>query len=218
MSNKDHACTEERFLNDVKDHSMEIIRDDGVHRHIKFSRNGSSVYRLDLITWPGRLCIDGDFGTYVFSRVSDMFDFLRTRPERPEGKKGLFINPSYWGEKLLSIGTNAGYKEFNIELFENAVRHHFDNYIAHELEEGDDDFEAEIWEKIEDQVLSRSRDGEHAACDAINSFNYKGIEFIDFFDGVDCKSYTFDYTWCLYAIVYGISKYDEAKATNKESS
>lgn len=53
----DYKFTEEQFLGCVKNHSMEIIKDDDVHRHIKFSNNGSSDYRIDLITWPGCLCI-----------------------------------------------------------------------------------------------------------------------------------------------------------------
>lgn len=212
-----YACTEEIFLSDVKDHSIEIISDEGLYKHIKFSMNGSSVYRFDLITWPGKLCIDGDCGTYVFARVPDMFGFFRTRPDRSDNKTGLFINPSYWGEKLNSIGTNAGYKEFSDELFEKAVRKYFDNYIVPSLEEGDDDFAKEIWEKIEEEVLSSLDDGEHTAYDAIHSFNYEGIEFIDFYDYCGgCEVYTFHYIWCLYAIVWGIKKYDEAKALKKE--
>jgi hypothetical protein len=203
----EYACTEERFLNDVKDHSMEIIRDDGVRRHIKFSRNGSSYYWFDLITWPGRLCIDGDCGTYVFSRVSDMFDFFR--PE--EGKKGLFIKPSYWGEKLRSIGTNAGYEEFSEELFRDAIKSKFDAHVNNkDLSDGVADG---IWIEIEDEVLSELENGPEHAFQAAYDFNC--VDFKDEFPS--CKDYTFHYIWCLYAIVWGIKKYDEAKEISKES-
>ena len=35
--------------------------------------------------------------------------------------------------------------------------------------------------------------------------------FTDFFDGGGTTRYNFHYLWCLYAIVWGIQKYDEAK-------
>ena len=75
---KDYACTEARFLGDVDWHVMTVLRDDGVHRHIRLKRPDSGSYWFDLITWPGTLCIDGDCGTYVFRRLEDMFQFFRT--------------------------------------------------------------------------------------------------------------------------------------------
>jgi len=64
---------QDRFLNDIANHSMSIVRDDGVYRHLVFSNNGSSVFRFELITWPGYLAYTGDMGAFVFSRLNDMF-------------------------------------------------------------------------------------------------------------------------------------------------
>lgn len=69
---------EQRFLNDVANHEMIIIRDDGVNRHVRFKRPNSSCMYFDLITWPGHLCYTGDMGSYVFRRLEDMFEFFRT--------------------------------------------------------------------------------------------------------------------------------------------
>lgn len=210
MPNKEYACTEEQFLNNVKDHSMKIIRDDGVHRHINFSRNNGSAYHFDLITWPGKLCISGDCGTYVFCRIEDMFEFFRTdKNDFNYNHNGLSINPGYWGEKLKSIGTNAGYKEFDQDEFEARVKEHFETFMAPEID--NEEAKSELWDQIEDQVLSKSCDGEHAAYSAVHDFYYEKIMFVDFFDGGSTKRYTFNYIWCLYAIVWGIKKYDEAK-------
>ncbi|HFT6589230.1 TPA: hypothetical protein ACGRNI_002931 [Klebsiella pneumoniae] len=41
-----------RFLINTADHTMKIHRDDGIYRHLEFSRNGSNSYRFDLVTWP----------------------------------------------------------------------------------------------------------------------------------------------------------------------
>jgi hypothetical protein len=90
----------EEFIKDVSQHKMQILRDDGLYRHIRFKRENTSCYYFDLITWPGALCYTGDMGTFVFSRIPDMFEFFRT-----DGEKGadLRINPGYWSEKLLAV-------------------------------------------------------------------------------------------------------------------
>jgi len=213
-----HQCEEQQFLKDISSHEMTIIRNDDVDRHIRFSRPGSSCYRFDLITWSGHLCITGDCGTYVFQRIHDMFEFFRMdkhdfnhRPDRL-----LNINPSYCGEKLLSIGTNAGYKEFDDELFKKEVREYFDEWKdscskpSHEI--------AELWEEIESQVLNCVCDGEHEAYRAVYYFEHDGFQFQDFFDGGGTERYTFHYLWCLYAIVWGIQQFDAAEKENSKSA
>ncbi len=49
------SITEEGFLKDVSCHQMTVLRDEGVFRHVRFSRPDSSSYRFDLITWPRHL-------------------------------------------------------------------------------------------------------------------------------------------------------------------
>lgn len=77
--------TEETFLADVAAHQIHVLRDDGVHRHIRFKRPGTYCMQFDLITWPGYLCYTGDMGTYVFNRLEDMFEFFRTGRSRATG-------------------------------------------------------------------------------------------------------------------------------------
>ena len=40
----EYTCTEERFLGDVGTHEMEIIRDDGVNRHLQFRKQDRGTY------------------------------------------------------------------------------------------------------------------------------------------------------------------------------
>lgn len=87
------TCTEERFLRDVAKHEMTVIRDDGVHRHIRFKQPDSGMMFFDLITWPGFLCYCGDMGTYVFQRTQDMFGFFR-KNGRLDG-----IDRRYWPKR-----------------------------------------------------------------------------------------------------------------------
>lgn len=209
MSSK-YLCTEERFLGDVKNHSMEVLRDDDVSRHLSFTNNGSSCYRFDLITWPGHLCVTGDCGTYVFQRLTDMFQFFRMDDNdfNKRSDRKLNINPHYWGEKLLSVGTNAGYMEFDEEAFRERVEDHFADHM--DCEENDPEELNEIWEDIDSLILSETHD-EHAAYQAVTDFECNGFQFEDFFDGGGTQCHTFHYIWCLYAIAYGIQIYDASK-------
>lgn len=73
---------------------MEILQDDGLHRHVRFAKPGTGMYRFSLVTWPGYLAISGDVESFTFSREPDMFDFFGGRRSR--------INPSYWAEKCVA--------------------------------------------------------------------------------------------------------------------
>lgn len=205
-------CTEERFLNDVKAHRMFTIRDDTFNKHIHFNRLGDHICHFDLITWPGYLCITGDYGTYVFSRISDMFEFFRTdqsyKDAHPDRK--LFINPDYWGQKLLSICKMGGYKEFDKNAFKERVVERYEEFTKYD--DKDEYWIAQLWEEIDARVLSKIDEGEHAACAAIQNFDSGSFQFEGFFDDdEDYKKPTFHYIWCLYAIAWGIEQYDKAK-------
>lgn len=204
-----YECTQKEFLEHVKHHRINIERDDGVYRFIRFRCEKSITLWFDLITWPGYLCIAGDCGTYVFSRTLDMFGFFRMRENDFNKKKGVLlnINPGYWGEKLQSIGTNAGYRKFDGNGFESRVKEHFKDYMANYVNRKE---KKELWQAIKDEVLIYT-DNEHEAYDAVHRFEHNGVGFNDFFDGGGTDKYTFHYIWNLYAIVWGIMEYDKAK-------
>jgi hypothetical protein len=208
---RQHACTEHQFLKDVTQHVMTVIRDDGVNRHIRFKRPDSSTYWFDLITWPGTLCIDGDCGTYVFRRLEDMFQFFRTDRDWLRDGATLGINPGYWGEKLQAKASYGGYMEFSERLFREAVKSEFDAWV--ESEEPSDKIKDQIWEELEDRVLSYVNDGAHDAVRAAMDFEPDDGEVLfemrDFYDH-RLDDYTFHFIWCCYAIAWGVKTYDEA--------
>lgn len=94
---KDYECTEEGFLEDIKNHKLNILKDDGLYRHLVFKRPCTNCCRFDIVTYPGYLVISGDMGCQVFSRLTDMFEFFRTddRDFNKNRSGGLRINPSY---------------------------------------------------------------------------------------------------------------------------
>lgn len=199
--------TEQEFLNDVRGHAMTILRDDGVHRHLRFKRPDSGTYWFDLITWPGTLCIDGDMGTYVFRRLEDMFEFFRTdRQYQAKDGRTLFINPGYWGEKLAAISKNGGYQEFSAEKFRINVKEYFDNW-KDSSEASKEDLEA-LWDEIEGDVLF-DHNSPHESYASAHSFAYPDLDFSfsDFWE-FDCNDYTFHFIWTCYAIAWGVGLYD----------
>lgn len=214
-----YELNEATFLEDVAEHQMIVLRDDGVNRHIRFKRPGTSCYYFDLITWPGHLCYTGDMGTYVFQRLEDMFEFFRTDREHLRLKDGktLAINLSYWGEKLNAVDRSDGYKNFSMDAFRAAVKETFERYTEmseSELEDFDDAERArlaqekeELWSTVEQCVYNA--EDQFEAVSAIRDWDNDDL-FADFWDR-DFMEYSHSFQWCCYALAWGIKNYDEAK-------
>ena len=177
---------EKRFLGDVVTHEMEVIRDDGVHRHIRFKHPNTSCMHFDLITWPGYLCYTGDMGTYVFARLRDMFEFFRTDSNvvLRDGKT-LAINPHYWGEKLQAVDKGDGFKQYSHEKFCELVKSIVERHISDE--DLSDDKARELRISVESEVLECD-ENEHDAYQAAAGFEHEGFEFSDFWEH-DLKDY-----------------------------
>ncbi|NHQ93355.1 hypothetical protein [Janthinobacterium lividum] len=222
------ACPEERFLRDVAKHEMIVIRDDGVHRHIRFKQPDSSNMFFDLVTWPGFLCYSGDMGTYVFQRTQDMFGFFR-KNGRLDG-----IDRRYWAEKI-EAADNTGVTRHSHDEFTRQINDWVDQQAEGD-KPGDDEPEqlalwaeayAELRAEVESEVLSA--DSNEVRCfDAANDFTHAGdawkafhgldtkFEFTDFWE-VDTKEYTPRFLWCCYALAWGIEQYDAAQRLAAEA-
>lgn len=186
------------FQRDTESHTMRVHRDDGLYRHIEFSNRGSSVYRFDLVTWPGYLTVCGDMGTWTFSRTADMFEFFTNKNWR--------INPGYWGEKLQSGAGGRGAdicKEFDEDLFKSSLREWFAEY--HEDEDCGKDYTGTI-----NEICEESYSNEQQACQAIYDSDLPN--HYDLMEGLTMKRYSHHYLWILHAIVWGIQQYNASKA------
>ena len=186
------------YLNDVKDHKLAILMDNGLYRHMRWGRPDSSIYMVQITTWPGHLAVTGDMGSFVFSRVHDMFTFFRS----PDMK----INPGYWSVKIVAEDKHGGVEKFSVEKFHEAVLCHTRDYL--DLEEG-----AEIPEDIMDEIdpLVETYD-EYDCVEAMLDFYSDRIKFDDFWEH-NLKEYNYCYIWCLYAIVHVISRYDDVSGS-----
>lgn len=216
----DHICPESRFLGDVSEHEMIIFQDDGVHRHIRFKKPGTGCMHFDLITWPGYLCYTGDMGTYVFSRLNDMFEFFRTDREYMRLREGqtLAINPGYWGEKLQAIersGDEGHFREFDEERFTRAVMEDLVEWIRGHVNETTREERRELWDAvISDVVMADGDTGGYRKQIAAYDFHYRvngrlTFSFQDFWER-DFKQFTHGFIWCCYALAWGVAKYDAA--------
>ncbi|MEI6715985.1 MAG: hypothetical protein WCO60_19720 [Verrucomicrobiota bacterium] len=195
-------CTVERFLSDIRNHKLTILKDDGVYRHLRLQREGSWVYGFDIITYPGHLVISGDMGATVFARINDMFRFFREDITPTE----IRINPGYWREKIKS-GRDDVYT-FTEEAFRRQVMSNLED-----IKEDVENF-ADLIESIEDDIFSH--DGEHDLRRALADFEWQGEPlFSDTWEWDFCE-YKFHYIWQCYAIVWAIAQYDLAK--NQEAA
>ena len=198
---------EERFLTDIKDHEINIEFENGVYRHIRFKRKDTIVMSFDLITYPGGLMIRGDMGTYSFERTEDMFKFFRMDKSDFNHSKDrkVQINVGYWGEKLTSECSRCGVKKFDQDDFEESISEWIKDYWEFESEEQKE----EVIENVNDYVLTMTQDNAFVAMNL--ALEYKsdyGHEFTDFWE-TRIEVPTYNFIWCLYAISWGIQKWDD---------
>lgn len=151
----------EQFLSEVDGHEMTVLHEDGLHRHLRFARPGTSMWHFDLVTWPGYLAMVGDIGDgYIFRSTDDMLAFF------DHGQADGWINPGYWGEKLFRGGVRS-VQTFSADRFrawcaEDGIRNlDFDDIDSTEeaidaLNDGEHawDFEApEAWRDFDHHYL-----------------------------------------------------------------
>jgi len=209
---------ESEFLRDIAKHTMQIQREDGVYRHIRFSVPGSSVYRFDLLTWPGHLCYTGDMGTYVFQRIEDMFEFFRADQCNDDR---LYTNHGYWSEKLVAVDGNkrkGAATEFSEEKFRRVINEYRVEWMRDRSLTKEQ--RRKLWESVDDEVLCLIDDGggdsaQRAAygfCWRPCHYSGRGPEwsFADLWDH-NFEDYTHSFRWCCFALAWGIKTYDKAK-------
>lgn len=198
----DVSKAREDFLRETINHTMKVRRDEGLYRHIEFSDGGSSVYRFDLITWPGYLTICGDMGTWTFSRTADMFEFFGGNFE-----KG--VNPRYWGEKL-QMGSSGRRDEICMEFDEESFKSGLREWLAawqQDCEEDGEDCSGII--STVNEICEENYSHESQAYQAIHDSDLPSQ--YELMEGLTMKRYSHHYLWILHAIVWGIGQYTAAK-------
>jgi hypothetical protein len=215
MNNRENA--KHFFDKDVvPHHKMQVLRDDGVYRHLLFKKPGTSSHHFNVVTYPGTLVYTGDMGSFVFQRLDDMFKFFRTDADRGDG-----INPSYWAEKLVAID-RGGHKEFDENKFNRRVMQHLITWIREIRDSTDKEERRDLWEAVVSDVIEADGDSngmrkQIAANDFYHPVRFKnsqtkGFSFVDFWEH-NFEDYTVQFYWACYAIAWAVKQYDLAKAT-----
>lgn len=204
-------CTQEQFLNDVAEHQMRVAHDDGLYRHLVFKKSWDSIYWFELVTWPGVMAIHGDCGSYLFSRLNDMFEFFRD--ERGVSAGELHLNEGYWAEKLHAQDChgkyNEGVKRWCPYKFERAINECYADHVQDEMKDNHPAEREELRIMLDEEVISCS-DNQESAISAAYNFDEYGLSFEDIGEG-DYTEWNSNFIWCLYAIVWGIRQYDAYK-------
>ena len=197
-----YAESRARFERETAEHEMTILHDDGLYRHLRFQKPGTSFYYYDLITWPGRLVVCGDCGDYMFSRLRDMFEFF----------EGSTINPHYWGEKLQGPRPGRdGAKSYSEDRFKVCVLEWLEDTVV----DLSVDAEKALREAVQRDVLDDD-DGyladESMARLRLHDFDHGGHYFTDTFEW-DLREWDWSYLWCCWAIVRGIQQFRAVAVT-----
>jgi len=200
----------ENFIKDVEEHKLKIIKDDGVYRHLLFKNQKRGAYWTEIITSPNLLTINGDMGTYVFSRLNDMFEFFRNDE--------LKINYHYWTEKLKV--NRESYKYFDIELYKENIIKYIEEYFEESIDNVDKEFYNDYLKNIieaEDEIdaMNKIREFYIYSEDVILKKlpdSYKYFNFDDFKeDWGNCYRPDYRYVWNLFCIVKIIQEYEKIK-------
>lgn len=193
-----HPDAARMFAIDAHAHQLEIRHDDGLYRHLAFRRPDTSLYWFSLVTWPGSLCFHGDYGTWVFSRDTDMIDFFATARD---------INPGYWGEKVQGNGDarDKRVRVWSEDRFREHVRDSFEYWCERVAYSQQSAAALTVWRGIERDVLSRLPDGELAAREAVRDFDLQAV-FADSWEW-DCDDFSPAFLWACFAIRSGVNQY-----------
>lgn len=196
------ALARTRYEEDTREHSMRVLRDDGLYRHVRFSAPKTVMYRFDLVTWPGYLAIVGDVEDHLFARLPDMFQFFesavhhRTRTGKPH------INPDYWSEKLQ--GPNAGR---STQVYSRAL---YETQVLEWLEEHADSSDPGVLKAaVQEQLLDCPPHDVREAMERLHRFEYAGLRIYEPYDW-RLTEFSGHFLWCCWAIVDGIRQYREA--------
>jgi hypothetical protein len=193
----------ERFAGDTKSHELTVLRDDGLYRHLRFQKPGTSIYRFDIVTWPGYLAFVGDAGDFVFARTADMLEFFV--PKGREGREA--INPQYWSEKLVAPKHDAA-ETYSYQVFCQRVQEWFKDVSLDLTPAG----QADLGDAVNEHLLSPYLDAVHSEHDAhvlLRDFECQGTRVYDSWEW-NLREYRHDFLWCCYALVWGIARYRAA--------
>lgn len=201
--------TLEQFLKDVAHHQLTVNLDQDLFRDLTVMKPNSGDMHYHITTRPGYLMFTGDMGSFVFTRLSDMFDFFRD-------KDGYDINPGYWEEKLEAVDSRGGVKEFSADEAKQILTEHLQDHLAG-IDSGDydkDQSDAEESKEAIQDLIDCAEDDQHEFIQKLRDWDseYAGGLDVDCWWEWDFNDHTYRYIWACFAIVHAIKLYDAHKS------
>lgn len=201
-----------RFSEEIARHTMTVIRDAGLYRHLRFRRPDTTCMQFDILTWPGHLCYTGDMGSYLFRRLNDMLELFR----RGASRRPFEIDFSYCAEKAEAIDRCDGLRRWDAELFRREVRAYFEQWLEDSRDDISEDRKKALWQELEDEVLAQADEGEWSAMHALFTFESDGFYLRDF--ELNHESWSYRFMWCCHALEWAIEQYDAYSDAAKSAS
>lgn len=188
------------FDDDTADHEMTVLHDDGVYRHLRFKTPGTGMCWYEILTSPGLLTINGDMGTFVFSRTHDMVSFFHGPLERTTPSR---VNAGYWAEKVIA---SDGVMSFDEEAYRRTITEEF----LDATRDATDEVKAQLWSDIEWELLSAGSLAE--AQHNLSEWDSDVMPLAEWYE-LDLEAHSHHYLWSCWAIVTGLAEYAMHKAT-----
>jgi len=168
----------ERIKKDLARHTIQTTLKRGLYRHYICKTPHTNVLWFEVITWPGGLAINGDMGTYTFSRTADMIAFMRSAS----------MSFAYAAEKCRAADRD-GIKTFRQECFVESM-----DYEIECAEESDD------YERVTKLQELRDEINQWAEEDAHETYRLMHKSGLFDCDVPNCLGYTLSFLWNLHAI------------------
>ena len=195
---KNQTADRERVLRDIKDHRMQVIQDNGVFRHIRMAKPGTMNMHFNITTTPGYLIYTGDMGSFVFSRVHDMFNFM----DIDWGRKVPTIDYRYWGQKCEAADKHGGIEEYDPDSLKAMAVQVF---RQHEFPK---DQRMPAWSEFREDILGYMGEDEREDICRVMQFEYLGERPCEDFymDGPFWK-HTMRFRWACWVIAHTVRDY-----------
>lgn len=232
----------EQFDSSVAKHEMTVLLDDGFYRHLRFRSPRNEIGWFELVTWPGSLALRGDVEGRVFSAAADMFDLFRRSSSEginpgywaekvTGGTKGLtsydreVLEARLRAETVDAIKSRSAPRGLGKAVTEELLRNP-DLDFEESARRAVTYFEHGAYFKASCLCGDAS---EHAvAADAVrwclshrrgfdrvpHKADWERVYGWQFTDVCEwrLRTWTWSYLWCCHAVVWGIARYDAAKA------
>lgn len=195
---------------------MTILHDHGVYRNIRVQAPNTYNMHFNINTIPGYLIYTGDMGSFVFSRMHDMFEFHRINWESDIP----IIDYRYWAEKAQAVDKNGGLDDFDDDAFKECALRAFWNH-----EWPDNETRRRNWYSEIRQIISSHYVSSGEATRAIMDFSYRRTKnhevgsvswiendavqpFNDFYEYGPFTKPSLRLRWACWAIAHTIRDYD----------